>query len=347
MGSFKSTRSDDDPRRKILSLRASVRGLPGDFNFPEKEPLNVSNVSIYTRYDDNYYKPGESLKNLFEELVVQVQPFTHNLPTLAEDVKNNRIYYWEDIARILRQGQSNFDKISFDKPSNEYYFPRDKVSIYCVHHMPRHLFSSYHIFTNCLTPIGEKNKVVFVDFGCGPLTSGIAFRAFAGQSDITYLGIDSSRTMLDKAATINKYGPNKYRDPFFDKFELIRDYDTLTGLLDKYIENSDRTQIIFNFCYFFSSPTLDINNLSDVLIQIMKEYNQHKMCLIYQNPDHRSLSGSGSLKVYGKWEKLKTNLSVFSGQRTQSNVETFSYSRLINGLLHNNAKVYYEILCYA
>ena len=291
---------------------------------------------------DNYYEPAESLKHLFEELVIQ--PFEHDLPALAEDVRNTKIYYWEDIARILSQGQSNFDDVSFDKASSEYYFPKDKVSIYCVHHMPRHLFGSYHIFTNYLTPINEKNRVVFIDFGCGPLTSGIAFRAFAGESDITYFGIDSSQTMLDKAASINKYGPNRYKDPFFDKFTLIRDADDLTKLLDKYIENGNQTQIIFNFCYFFSSPTLDVDNLANVLIQIIKKYNQHKMCFVYHNPDHRSLSKSGRLKTYGKWEKLKANLSVFGSQTTQSDVETFSYCRLINGSLHKNAKVYYEIL---
>lgn len=301
-------------------------------------------MSYIYRSPDNHYKPSESLRNLFEELIVQ--SFEHDLPTLAADVKNNRIYYWEDIARILRQGQSDFDEVSFDKSSNEYYFPKDKVSIYCVHHMPRHLFGSYHIFTNFLTPMREEDKVVFIDFGCGPLTSGIAFRTFAGQCDITYLGIDSSRTMLNKAAAINKYGPNKYKDPFFDKIELMHNYDYLTGLLGKYIENGDRTGIIFNFCYFFSSPTLDIDNLSDVLIQIMKEYDQHKVCLIYQNPDHRSLSGSRRFKLYDKWEKLKTSLSTLRSQVIRSDVETFSYCRLINGLPHNNAKVYHEILSY-
>ena len=293
---------------------------------------------------NNHYKPGENLQNLFEMLVTQ--PFKHNLPALSEDVKNNRIYYWEDIARILNQGQSDFDEVSFDKSSSAYYFPKDKVSIYCVHHMPRHLFGSYHIFTNRLTPISEKGKIVFIDFGCGPLTSGIAFRIFAGQCNITYLGIDSSQTMLDKAGTINKYGPNTYREPFFHKIALIRDYAYLSRLLRKYIENGDRTQIICNFCYFFSSPTLDLENLSNVLIQIMKQYNQHKIRLIYQNPDHRSLSRSRRLKLFGKWEKLKTNLSVFRNQAPQSGLETFSYNRLINGLLHDNAKVYYEILRY-
>ena len=293
---------------------------------------------------DNHYKPSGSLKNLFGELIEK--PFEHDLPVLSADVRNNRIYYWEDIARILRQGQSDFDEVSFDKPSNEYYFPKDKVSLYCVHHMPRHLFGAYHIFTNCLTPMREENKVVFIDFGCGPLTSGIAFRAFAGQCDITYFGIDSSRTMLNKASAINTYGPNTYREPFFDKIALIRDSDHLLGLLDRYIGNGDRTEIIFNFCYFFSSPTLDVDNLSDVLIQIMKRYNQHKMCLIYQNPDHRSLPESRRLKLYGKWEKLKIELSVFRSPVIQSDAETFSYCRLINGLPHNSAKVYYEILCY-
>jgi SAM-dependent methyltransferase len=300
-------------------------------------------MSYIHRPYDNYYEPCDSLRNLFEELVIQ--PFEHDLPALAEDVRNTKIYYWEDIARILSQGQSNFDDVSFDKPSNEYYFPKDKVAIYCVHHMPRHLFGSYHIFTNYFTSMNNEDKVAFIDFGCGPLTSGIAFRAFAGEKDITYFGIDNSQTMLDKAASINKYGPNRYKEPFYDKFELVRECNDLTRLLGKYIENGDETQIIFNFCYFFSSPTLDIKNLSEILIRIVKKYNQHKMCFVYQNPDHRSLSKSGRLKMYGNWERLKTNLSVIRSQITQSGVETFSYCRLINSSLHNNAKVYYEILC--
>ena len=47
-------------------------------------------------------------------------------------------------------------------------------------------------------------------------------------------------------------------------------YNELTGLLDKHVENDGKTQIIFNFCYVLASETLDINNLSDVLIQIIE-----------------------------------------------------------------------------
>ena len=164
---------------------------------------------------DNYYKPSESLKNLFEALIIK--PFEHDLPILAEDVRNNRIYYWEDIARILRQGQSNFDEVSFDKPSNEYYFPKDKVSIYCVHHMPRHLFGSYHIFTNYLTPISEKNKVVFIDFGCGPLTSGIAFRAFTGRCDLLISELIVHKRCLIRRQSSTDMVPTRIENPFLTK----------------------------------------------------------------------------------------------------------------------------------
>ena len=304
---------------------------------------DLENMSYINCYNNNYYGPNKSLQDLFEDLVIR--PFDRDLPELAMDVKNKRAYYWQDIARILHQGQSNFDQTSFDESSNKYYFPEHKVSVYCVHYMPMHLFSSYHIFTNHLPPVSD--KVVFIDFGCGPLTSGIAFRAFAGQSAITYLGIDSSRTMLDKAAVINKYGPNKYREPFFHKFELIHDYnyDYLIRILDKYIEDYNKTQIIFNFCYSLASETLDISNLSNIVTQIMKAYGQHKMYLVYQNPDHRSLSGPSRSRLYGKWEKLKNNLLMFGSQVTKSDLETFSYRRLINSSLHNGAEVYYET-CY-
>ena len=55
--------------------------------------------------------------------------------------------------------------------------------------MQMHLYSSYHIFTkHLLSPLRE--KIVFIDVGCGPLTSGIAFWAAAKQRDITYIGFE-------------------------------------------------------------------------------------------------------------------------------------------------------------
>ena len=178
-----------------------------------------------------------------------------------------------------------------------------------------HLFSSYHIFTKYLPPVND--KVVFVDFGCGPLTSGIAFwAAFAGHRDITYFGIDSSHYMRHKAQEINRHGP--YGDEsFFIKGWSIFDYNQLHQYLGDYIAAGDQTQIIFNFCYFLASKTLNTGHLSDCLTQVVAEYSQHKMCMVYQNPIK-------SPDSHLNWLTIKGKLSTFRGQITQSNIENFS-----------------------
>jgi hypothetical protein len=208
--------------------------------------------------------------------------------------------------------------------------------------MPVHLFGSYHIFRKHLTSVNS--KVVFVDFGCGPLTSGIAFwAALSEHRDITYFGIDSSQRMLDKAREINRYGPYGDGSPFIKGWS-IPDYNQLHQYLDDYIAAGDQTQIIFNFCYFLASKTLNIGALSDSLTQIVVEYSQHKMCMVYQNPIR-------SPDSHRNWRTVKGRLSTFRGQITQSNREEFScdWLRSQNGRLiwHKTGSpidLYFDIL---
>ena len=282
---------------------------------------------------DNHYQFIGSLQNFFEELAVQ--PFENHLSTLPWEchVKNQNSQYHRE--NILKQGRTNFNE-HFEGLS-----PEDKVLIYCIYYMPMHLFSSYHIFTNSsFPPVGD--KVVFIDFGCGPLTSGVAFWAFGRWSRIVYLGIDSSQAMLDKAKEINTYGPDSWNS-FFQEFELMRDHNHLIRLLDKYIGKGTSTQIIFNFSYFLASETLNIENLSNVLIRIVEKYSQHRMYIVYQNPPpplHLSLQSSF---LHKNWVILKDKLLMFRSQIIQSNIEQFRYDSLISGLPHN-ASVYHDIL---
>ena len=246
----------------------------------------------------NHYEPNENLKNLFQELVIQ--PFENHPQTQAweVEVRNKE----EDYHRktILLQGRTNFDE-SFNG-----LFPEDKVLLYCVYYMPMHLFSSYLIFLNHLPPVGD--KVIFIDFGCGPLTSGIAFWAFAKPRDITYLGIDISQAMRYKAKDINQYGPDNHRNPFFRNGGLIRDYNKLPRLLGDYITERDQTQIIFNFCYVLASRTLNVNALSDILNQIAERYRKHNMTVVYQNPIPPQSLDLESSYLHRNWIILKNRL---------------------------------------
>ena len=268
-------------------------------------------MSYIISHHDNYYTPGESLSELFKELVVK--PFEDPNPLTqawVDHVRNKDFKYHRET--ILEQGRTNFDE-PFEGLTG-----KEKVLIYCLHYMPMHLFGSYHIFTNYLPSVND--KVVFVDFGCGPLTSGIAFwTTFARHRNITYLGIDNSHYMRHKAQEINRHGP--YEDEsFFPKGWSISDYNRLYHYLTDYITRGDQTQIIFNFCYFLASNTLNTLNigaLSDCLTQIVTEYNQHKMCMIYQNPIK-------SPDSHRNWFTIKEKLSTFRSQITQSNSEKFS-----------------------
>lgn len=287
-------------------------------------------------YDDNYYKPGENLTRLFEDLVVR--PFEEHpspQPWVEKVVNTDHTYHREE---ILQQGGANFSE-GFNG-----LLPKDMVLLYCVYYLPMHLFSSYHIFRKHLTPVSD--KVIFIDFGCGPLTSGIAFwAAFAGQRDITYIGIDKSEAMLNKAREINRY-----EDPPFFKGKPLSNCNQLHESLDQYITVGDQTQIIFNFCYSLARDTLDTENLStenlsNVLIEIVEKYKQHKMFVIYQNPPIPEGFTLETSYLHKNWYFLKTQLSTFHSQITQSNTEQFRYDNLIDGLPHT-LSFYFDILSY-
>ena len=141
--------------------------------------------------------------------------------------------------------------------------------------------------------------------------------------------------MIDKAKETNQYGPNQYRDPFFSRLEVISDYTQLTELLDNFITRDDKTPIIFNFCYFLASRTLDISALSDIIIQIVGKYGNHNICLVYQNPDFPQL--------HENWEILRANLSGFRSRIIESSIQWFRYDSLITDSLHET-NVYNDIL---
>ena len=293
-------------------------------------------MSYINCYNDNYYTPGENLSELFQELVIK--PFESPDPLTQawlDHVKNRGFEYHR--KTILEQGRTNFNEHFRGLTSKE------KVLIYCLYYMPMHLFSSYHIFTKYFPPVND--KVLFIDFGCGPLTSGIAFwAAFAGHRDITYLGIDSSYDMCHKAQEINRYAP--HGNKFFTNGRCVLDYNRLHQSLDDYITIGDQTQIVFNFCYFLASKTVDISDLSNCLAQIMEKYNQHKMFVIYQNPPIPEGYNLQTSKFHKNWYFLKTQLSsIFQSQITQSNTEQFSYDSLVDGL-PLTFDFYFDILSY-
>ena len=123
---------------------------------------------IETSDEYNYYKPSDSLQNLLENKIIT--PLRGSLPEVAA---NPSVIH--DLSKtVLDRGRTNFDE------SYQNYISEDKVLLYCVYYMPMHLYSSYHFYTRHIPLIGI-NDIIFIDFGCGPLTSGIAFWLQRGE----------------------------------------------------------------------------------------------------------------------------------------------------------------------
>lgn len=286
------------------------------------------------------YTPSDSIRELLEDLVKQPIENHPRTPAWEREVlspNNADIYYRHPHHRntILEQGSTNFDE------GFKGLTPEDKVLLYCAYYMPMHLASSLCVyrmheqtFTSLLTSVSS--QAVFIDFGSGPLTSGLAlWELFNRELNTIYLGVESSRVMCDKAGEINQYGPSQYGKPFFNKLELICDFRTLPELLDDIIAEGNKSPIIFNFCYFLANPNYNVTDLSNVMVRIVEKHKERNMCIVYQNPK--------SGRFHGNWEILKTYLSGF---RTiiHSNVLTFCYERLTESR-SQTLNVYYDILC--
>ncbi len=86
--------------------------------------------------DDNYYKPGENLRDLFENRVLHHVEV--NLPVQAKKIKQAKaqetlrrdiIHEFERQRRMISRGQANFDEPFYGLSSE------NRVLLYCVHYM--------------------------------------------------------------------------------------------------------------------------------------------------------------------------------------------------------------------
>ena len=69
------------------------------------------------------------------------------------------------------------------------------------------------------------------------------------------------------------------------------------------------------------------------------------MFVVYQNPPLPERYSLQTSKFHKNWYFLKTQLSMFQSQITQSNTDQFSYDSLMNGL-PDPRDLYFDILSY-
>ena len=241
---------------------------------------------IYNRYfdlpvnelKDKIHEPTPFSDLLFEEKIIK---FIKQHPRTEWHEKP--LGYSRDYIRyeILSTGLADFDE-PFKNISC-----RERVKLYCYFNLRKHFFTSYSIFERLPTLLDiyqSKNRIKFLDIGCGPATSGLALIDFLFNQTgkavlLDYFGFDISKAMLIEAKDL-------LTNDAFDKNSVIRLHERLNDMnID---ELNDASCLIINTCYLFASSRLDIEELSAFILMLKENYKNVPKFLIFQNPNDRT-----------------------------------------------------------
>lgn len=173
------------------------------------------------------YMPSKSIDDLFRSSI-NSPIISHPKTDFSKDsilgYGNNEIR-----SKALKFGRASFDE------GYKTLSASDKVDLYCFFNMKKHYFSSYAIFSIFYDVILSKetvDKINFIDIGCGPSTSGLAFFELLKEKEyiidqLHYNGIDISSTMLEKARFFTK----KLKYPY--KFNFITSINETTEIIEE------------------------------------------------------------------------------------------------------------------
>ena len=142
-------------------------------------------------------------------------------------------------------------------------------------------------------------KIAFVDIGCGPYTSGLAFleciRSKALKKDLNrlqknvtleYYGIDIADSMLSMGdSLLSAYRKETKGSGFhFSKISTSNDYKEIPDLI---AGGRKKSAILINCSYLFGSTSLDVSDFVKSFKKLMNNNPNAKIFLFYQNPKTR------------------------------------------------------------
>ncbi len=212
------------------------------------------------------------------------------------------------------------------------------VLLYCYFNMRKHYFSTLHFFNKIDTlfkRISLKEPIVFIDLGCGPLTSGLALGEYfhiktSQKLSMNYFGIDIAKSMLKKAKDFSEIDlfSNQCSWTFSDNWNGV-----FNNICNQIIQN--KTKIVINASYLFASSSLDENDLAKFINKLNRKFPNNETIFFFQNP----VNPTRNSKFFSFKEKLK-----FLKKSMQFN-EIVYYNNYPNS--HYEPKketVYFEIL---
>lgn len=240
---------------------------------------------------------GKDPFNLLERPVPKdVLRFSGPMTSLFRDINrellsNPEVNYPRSIFGFSVDGARKYiiehGRTDFRIPLNS-ITPEEKVLVYCFLNMKSHFFSSYEVFSFVIDSLADvfaqpDYPPIFIDLGCGPMTSGLALADILCEKTgkpihLKYVGVDIAPAMLDRSMTFEDC-------PIFSpesRFIYLKNWRELTGTVMAEL-GGPNTPVVFNASFLFASVSLDVNDLAQFVLDIAERYAT--VYFIFQNPD--------------------------------------------------------------
>lgn len=312
----------------IRSKSGYIKERPEEFL---KAKFIVEEIDTDIETEGNMYEPEQHFVSVFDKVVIQQikadarTQYPHILYGYNNDyIRNN----------IIEYGRTNFDKRTLEHSS------LDKVNLYCYYNMRKYYFSSLAIYKSFhdyfkTAFANSNNRITFIDFGCGPLTSGLAFnQSFVSITNFhfDYVGVDISRAMLNKAKEFSESGLFN-RDT---KFQFSKSLSEISRNYWNSVFTLSNT-VILNFSYLFGNLSKgDTEQIAKEVNELIDKYPLNKFVLVFQSSLLEKRNRS-----YIIFKKLVPRLqSITEFPKT----ERVIYRNEIMSTFDNSEDVYYELL---
>ena len=299
--------NDDD-----LKIQFPILGQYGDYQIGLLPDIRV------TIANDKIHTPSPRAQNIFKEKFIDY-------------VQRNNLFGYtiqQAADEVIGKGQADFDE-GYEKLT-----PEQVVKIYCYCNMRMHYFSSISLFerSDLVNQFYQTNgRIKFIDIGCGPGTSGLAFAEHIYTttglpSVFDYFGIDTSNVMKQQAQDmmVNSVFVNPSTTNFFSD---------ITQVSSNYLDNA--SCIIVNTCYVFASQHLDLDRLAEYLNNLNKKFPYIPKYLLFQNPNNDYVN-----RRYFEFRELLDQKEVIYSQKEK----IFYYNQPKQYGEPKNRIVFFEIL---
>lgn len=261
--------------------------------------------------------PTDFMQEIFRRIILD--PVQHDSRTRGFAAPLG--YASADIrAQILEYGRADFTQAchTVAPPAS----PADRVLLYCYYNLRKHFFTTRFVLSQIIESVpslvsSATGLPVFLDLGCGPMTSALAFAdLYQVQYDralaLHYVGIDIAGAMLDKAREFEGSGlfAPASRFDYFETWEAA-----LNPLVERCVQITN--PVILNASYLFASTSLNVSELVLFTNELRRRCPVAKMYFLFQNPNRTDRN----LKYY-EWKKALNFIRVLAAATHQVNYQS-------------------------